>query len=221
MALALLAGCGGGGHKAVAPPSSTTARSEACVAGPAPPSGPTDGSGADGDFDGDGRADRLTAYRLASAGAWHVRVEPASGGAIEAELPAAAEAVKALGGARLDAGSADAALVVVGRGAGAVDVGLFVVRSCRLERVAMADGTPAELPVGAGAGVRTGLACQVPGVVAYSATSTDGRAYQASTVSYLLVGNLLDEVHRSTSTLSADDPALTSYGTFSCGALTL
>jgi len=67
----------------------------------------------------------------------------------------------------------------------------------------------------------TGLACQVPGLVAYEATSGDGRFYQARTVSYLLVGVIVDEVHRSTSTLGADDPALRPYGNFTCGSLKL
>jgi len=112
---------------------------------------------------------------------------------------------------------------VVGTGgaaAGGVNLGLFVLRSCRLERVTIGSA-PAELPVRVAANARSGLACQVPGLVVYTATSTDGVGYQASSVSYLLVGNLLDEAHRSTSTLPAADPALTAFGAFSCGSLRL
>jgi hypothetical protein len=221
LALALLAGCSGGGRRAAAPAPSAPSSTEACPAGPAPPVDPSDASVGSGDFDGDGRPDRLRTYRVVAAGPWRVRVELAAGGAAEVELVPAPDAVKALGGARLDAGAAEAALAVVGTNAGGVNVGIFVVRSCRLERVTVAGGAPAELPVRTGAGARSGLACQVPGLVAYSATTTDGRAYQASTVGYLLVGNLLDEAHRSTSTVAADDPALAPYGAFSCGSLRL
>jgi hypothetical protein len=82
-------------------------------------------------------------------------------------------------------------------------------------------GQPAELAVRNGAAARAGVGCQVPGLVAYEATTTDGRFFQARTVSYLLVGVILDEVHRATSTLGADDPALAPYGSFTCGSLKL
>jgi hypothetical protein len=158
---------------------------------------------------------------VGSAAAWHLRAELDGAGAVETELPAGAQGVKAVGGARLDVGPADAAFAVVGADpAGGVDVGLFVLRSCRLERVTMG-GAPAELPVRVAANARSGLACQVPGLVVYTATSTDGVGYVASSVSYLLVGNLLDEAHRSTSTLPANDPGLAAFGAFSCGVLRL
>jgi len=159
-------------------------------------------------------------YRAGAGGSWRVRMELAAGGGDEAELPAAAEAVKAVGGVRLDAGTAEAAFAVVGQGAAGVNVGLFVLRACRVERVTLG-GRTAELPVRSGAAARAGLACQVPGLVAYEASSTDGRFYRASTISYLLVGVILDEANRSTATLGADDPALAPYGAFTCGALSL
>ncbi|MDQ3897277.1 MAG: hypothetical protein M3326_08580, partial [Actinomycetota bacterium] len=141
-------------------------------------------------------------------------------GGSEAELPASAEGVRAVGGAHLDVGPSEAAFAVVGRGAAGDNLGLFVLRACRLERVTLA-GRPAEFPVGTGAGARSGLACQVPGLVAYQATSTDGRFFQASSVGYLLVGVILDEANRSTATIGADDAALGRYGAFSCGPLRL
>jgi hypothetical protein len=223
LALLLLAGCSSGGDKNAAPepPPSTLAPVAACPSGPALPSGVTDTTSAAGDFDGDGRPDRMSTYRVASAGTWHVRVELAAGGATEAELPATAQGVKAVGGAKLDVGTGDAAFAVVGTTPAGSTVGLFVLQACRLVRATLAGGVPAEFPVGSAATTRSGLACQVPGLVAYSATTTDGQAYAATSVSYLLVGNLLDEAHRSLTPLGNADPALGGFGAFSCGSLKL
>lgn len=223
LALALLAGCssGGGDQNAAEPPSTTAAPVAACPAGPAAPSGATDTTTAPGDFDGDGKPDKLSTYRVASAGTWHVRVELASGGSTEAELPATAQGVKAVGGAKLDVGTGDAAFVVVGTNAGATNLGLFALASCKLTRVTLAGGVPAEFPVRSTPTARSGLTCQVPGLVAYSATSPDGQAYAASSISYLLVGTLLDEAHRATQPVAASDPALAGFGAFTCGSLKL
>jgi hypothetical protein len=203
----------------VAEPPAPPTSAAACPALPAA-TATTDTSTAAGDFDGDGRPDRLIAGRDGAAGAWRVRVELAAGGGGELPLPGATEGVKAVGGALLDVGPSQAAFVQVGTNAAGVNVGLFVLRQCRLERVTLG-GQPADFPVRTSAGARSGLACQVPGLVAYEATSTDGRFYQARTVSYLLLGGIVDEVHRATSMLGADDPALAPYGTFTCGSLKL
>ena len=216
-------GCSGGSDKASKAATTTTRAGFAatsCRAFKLPPVGATDTTTAAGDFDGDGQADKLSTFRIASAGTWHVRVELANGGADEVELPAAAEGVKALGGYRLDAGSAEAAVAVVGASSAGANIGFFVVRSCHLERVTLG-GQPAEFAVRTGASARSGVACQPAGLVTYSASTTDGQAYQASTVSYLLLGNLFDEVHRAMAAVGATDPALAPYGSFSCGALKL
>jgi hypothetical protein len=222
LAIVLLGGCSSGKKDdagSVQPPTTTTAAPASC----GPLSGPaasTDATTAAGDFDGDGRADRLLTYRVSAGGAWRIREELAAGGGAETELPATADGVKAVGGTQLDVGPAQAAFAVVGRGTGGTALGLFVLRQCKLERVTLG-GKPAEFPVGSAATSRAGLACQVPGLVAYSASTSDGKFYQASTVGYLLVGVILDEVHRSTSTIGADDPALGPYGAFTCGPLKL
>ena len=220
LATALLAGCSDGGDDAPADPTPTTVTTVAPGCPPLPAPGASDATTAAGDFDGDGRPDRMLTYRAGPGGPWRVRAELVAGGGAEAELPATAEGVRAVGGAAVDVGPSQAGFAVVGRGSTGVNLGLFVLRSCRLERVTVG-GRPAEFPVGVGAAARAGLACQVPGVVAYEATSTDGRFYRASSVGYLLVGVLLDEANRSTSTLGADDPDLARYGTFSCGPLRL
>ena len=220
LALALLAGCSGDGDDAPAasPPTTVSTVSSGCPPLPAP--GTTDATTAAGDFDGDARPDRMLTYRTGPGGSWRVRAELAAGGGAEAELPATAEGVKAVGGATIDVGPSQAGFAVVGRSAAGNAVGLFVLRSCRLERVTLA-GRPAELPVGTGATVRFGLACQVPGLVAYDAVPIDGGFYRAQSIGYLLVGVVLDEANRSTSTLGPDDADLARYSTFSCGPLRL
>jgi hypothetical protein len=222
VAMVLLAGCSGGGDgddNPVAEPATTvTTAAGGCPS--LPPPGTTDASSAAGDFDGDGRPDRLLAYRVSPSGAWRVRAELAAGGGGEAELPGTAEGVRAVGGAVVDVGPAQAGFAVVGRGTPGDLVGLFVLRSCRLEQVTLA-GRPAQLPVGTGGPARFGLACQVPGLVAYSALPIEGGFYRAQSIGYLLVGVILDEANRSTSTLGADDAELARYGTFSCGPLRL
>lgn len=222
LALLVLAGCSSGSKTSAADkaPETTTSTVAACPTGPAVPAAAADVTSGPGDFDGDARPDRVSTYRLAGGGAWRVRVELLSGGSAEAELPASAEGVKALGGARLDVGPADAALVVTGSSAAGPKVGLFVLASCNLQRVTLA-GAPAEFPVQSTANAKNGLACQAAGLVVYSATSSNGQTYQASTVSYLLEGALLDEVHRNTTQLGATDQALTAYGAFTCGTLKL
>ena len=219
-ATALLAGCGGGDDDAPAAQAATTTTTAPAGCPPLQPAGTTDATTAAGDFDGDGRGDRFVTYRVSAGGAWRVRAEPAAGGGAEIELPGTAEGVRAIGGTVLDVGPAEAGFAVVGRGPVGDHLGLFVLRACRLERVTLA-GRPAEFPVGTSATSRAGLACQVPGLVAYQATSSDGRFYRASSVGYLLVGVILDEANRSTSTLGADDADLARYGTFSCGPLRL
>jgi hypothetical protein len=222
LAVALLGGCSSGDDAdptVVASGATTSTAPAACPANTT--QAPTvDATTAAGDFDGDGRPDRLVTGRVAAAGAWRVRMELAAGGGAETELPATAEGVKAIGAATVDVGPAQAAFAVVARNAAGSNVGLFVFRSCKVERVTMA-GKPAEFAIGTGATARTGLACQVPGLVAYQATTTDGRFYQAGTLTYLLVGTILDEVHRSTSNIGADDAALAPYGRFTCGPLSL
>jgi len=221
VALMVLSGCSGDGEEGAAEPASSTTPPPAAGCPPVPlPTAATDSTIVGGDFDGDGRPDRFQTYRTATAGPWRVRVDLAAGGATETELPATAEAVRALGGARLDTGASETALAVVGSDEAGADVGLFVVRSCRLERVTVA-GAPARFPVRTSGGARAGLACQPPGLVAYQATTTDGRFFQASSVAYLLVGGALDEANRSTSTIGADDAVFPRYGAFSCAGLRL
>jgi hypothetical protein len=221
-ALALLAGCSGGGNGGAAAPagSTTTAVTAAACPDSAVPAGVTDSTTAAGDYDGDGRPDRLQAYRVAAAGPWRLRVEMGAGGAAEAQLPAGAEGVRALGGVRLDPSAAQTAVVVVGADPPGVDLGLFGLRSCRLERVAVA-GAPAQFPVRRTDTERSGVACQPPGLVVYKATSTDGRFFQASTIGYLLIGGTLDEADRSLSPLAVDDPLLARFGALSCAGLQL
>ena len=218
-AVTLLAGCRDDGDgDPVAAPATVTTAAAGCPS--LPPPGTTDATAAPADFDGDGRPDRMITYRAAAGGAWRVRAELAAGGGGEAELPATAEGIKAVGGAVLDVGPSQAGFAVVERNAAGDVLGLFVLRSCRLERVTLA-GRPAALPVGTGGTARFGVACQVPGLVAYDAVPVDGGFYRAQAIGYLLVGAILDEANRSTSTVAANDAELARYGAFSCGPLRL
>lgn len=223
VAVALLfAGCGSDSGKkpsAAPPATSTTTVTAGCPALPAGAAS-VEATTAAGDFDGDGKADRLLTARVAAGGAWKVRMELAAGGGAEAELPASAQGVKAVGGATLDVTPGQAAFAVVGQGTAGPNLGLFVLRACKVEPVTLA-GQPAAFGVGTSAAARSGVACQVPGLVVYQATTTDGSVYQGSTVTYLLVGTLLDEVHRAMFSLNAGDPALTPYGRLTCGTLSL
>ena len=221
LAVGLLTACSSGkGDKPAAAPALTTTTTSAPCPALASPAPSVQATTAAGDFDGDGRQDRLVTGRMAADGPWKVRMELAAGGGAEADLPAAAQGVKAVGGTALDVTPGQAAFAVVGQGPGGPNVGLFVLQACKVVRVTLA-GQPAEFPIGTSAAARTGVACQVPGVVVYQATSDDGHVYQGSTVTYLLVGTLLDEVHRARFTLGADDPALTPYGRLTCGTLSL
>lgn len=223
LAMVLLAGCSSTSSDDADPTAQPAVTSTTAVAAcPAPPAATatTDATNATGDFDGDGRPDRLLAGRVGAGGPWRIRMELAAGGGAELALPGAPEGVKAVGAGLVDVGPAQVAFAVVGTNAAGVDIGLFVLRSCQVQRVTSA-GQPAVFPIHGAAATRSGLACQVPGLVAYEATTTDGRFYTARTVSYLLVGTIVDEVHRASSTLGADDPALAPYGSFSCGTLKL
>jgi hypothetical protein len=208
---------GPGGAQARSTP--TTVEQAGCPVLPGPP-GDVAPANAPGDFDGDAGVDRLLTYRVTAGGPWRVRADLARGGGAEAELPATEEGVKAVGGYRLDVGPAEAAFAVVGRGPDGVNLGLFVLRGCRLERVTL-EGVPAAFPVGSAAATRNGLACQAPGLVAYQATSTGGGLFRGTAIGYLLVGVILDEANRSTSTLGAEGTDLARYASFSCGALSL
>lgn len=223
LAMGLLAGCSAtssdDGDPAAQPAVTSTSVAQTCPPQTAS-TATTSSTSAAGDFDGDGRPDRLVTGRVGAGGPWRVRMELAGGGGAEAELPATAEGVKAIGGANVDVGPAQVAFAAVGGSAAGANVGLFVLRSCQVQRVTMA-GQPAEFAVGTSAAARSGLACQVPGLVAYDAMSTDGRFFTARTTSYLLVGGIVDEVHRAASTLGTDDAALKPYGAFTCGSLTL
>lgn len=224
VALSLLVACGSSGGKGGAAPGSTSSTTVvACTAAAAsgvPDAGRSALATATGDFDGDGRPDRLLTYRGGDGGPWHVRVELGAGGSDDLTLAGSPEGVRALGGVHLDVGPGEAALAVVGTGAAGVTVGLFVVQQCRLARVSL-NGAPAEFAVRSSAAGRDGLVCQPPGLVAYSATTSDGQTYRGTSVAYLLLGAALDETHRATQTLLPGDPDLARYGAFACGTVKL
>ena len=180
-----------------------------------------------GDYDGDGAADGLRSYR--AGGMWHLRVEPAGGGAADLVVGEVApgQAVSALGGARVDGDRGDEAFAIVGSGASTTIVGLFVLRSCALEWATL-NGDKAAFPVGGSVGSGGGLSCQQPDrVVVYetvldqAATGSGEPVYAGTATTYRLTGATLARVSSATATLKTGDPDYLRYRSFACGSLRL
>lgn len=248
-----LAACGDDGDGEAAPPtttSSTTAPSsttaaEVTTTGPAGTSAPTTAgrrscpaqalpSGAtnvvvkpaSGDYDGDGAADGLRSYLV--GGAWHLRIEPAGGGAADVVVGGVAptEDVRAIGGTRVDGDSGDEAFAVVGSGAATTIVGLFVLRSCKLEWATLGPDKAA-LAVGSSASHSDAIACSPPTLVTHSAvldnnasTASVG-AFDTTSITYRLDGITLTETGRTTGKVKSDEPAFSRFQSPSCGSLRL
>ena len=163
-------------------PSTTTGRKSCPAVGL--PAGAADvvEKPASGDYDADGATDGLRSYR--AAGTWHLRVEPAGGGAADVVVGEVApgQDVRALGGARVDGDRGDEAFAIVGSGASTTIVGLFVLRSCTLEWATLG-GVKAAFPVGGNVGSGGGLSCQPPDRVVVFETVLDQAATGSATPS--------------------------------------
>ncbi len=185
------------------------------------PAGATDVTSASGNFDGDGKADTLQAYKV--DGAWHLRTQRTAGGNTDAAIPdvAATSAVKALGGYNIDANLTDEAFATVGSGAYTTLVGIWQATGCKLTRFTV-KGEPATFPVGASVMNRVGLRCvsgtAVQGLEAQS--NSEGTVFTGSIGNYDVVGTALVLANSSPpQTLTATDPALGPYGALTCGGL--
>jgi hypothetical protein len=150
-----------------------------------------------GDFDGNGKEDRLFAYGTGSKSApapWHVRMELAGGGVVDSVIDDATDAgnVRALGAADITSrlgqppdGTGDEAFVEVGAGASAAIVGIYQLKDCQLTRVTGPAGAGASaFAVGGSITHLDGLHCQGPDggerLVVLSAVSEDGAQYQTT-----------------------------------------
>lgn len=233
--LVLAPGCGGGDERAetpatvpttagsaVAPPTTPTVvtptapavtTAPTTVAAVCPPvevpGDATDVTTAEGDFDGDGRADELRGFR--AGGAWHLQVELAAGGGDDvAVTPDGPAAVEAIGGFDVNEDGDDEAWARVGSGAYASIFGLFVLQSCELTEV-VRGGLPARFPVGASVGNGVGVECAGAGsgdvdLSVFEGTSGDGVTYMVvSTLLHLDDGSLVELTTDVFSTTEADE----------------
>lgn len=145
----------------------------------------TDVTTAPVDFDGDGFSDLLTVYQLGST--WHVRAEIASV-AFDDEIVTGAGAMTAIGGATVDNDPFEEAWVKVSALGGSTDtIGVYVFRSCDLQRVLL-NNAPAEFPIGASTTHADGLQCFGfdTGIEVFTTTSTDGVTYTGTSTLYTI-----------------------------------
>jgi len=186
--------------------------------------GATDITTKPGDFDGNGVADTLRAYKL--GGNWHLRVELAGGGGYDLAVTGIDQVngMRAIGGFNLNDNIADEAFATVGSGASSTFLGIFVFTNCQLVRVTQS-GNVLTFEVGASAQRRSGLGC-VSGTalqtLSASAPPTTGTPFTGTRTTYDLVGSNLIEANLSPQeTYGVNDPLLAPFGRFSCGSLSL
>lgn len=213
-----------------APASSTTATTARAttttgVSCPVPAigAGATDVTTKPGDFDGNGAADVLRAYKLGPN--WHLRAELAGAGGSDVVVPGvdSVSGLKALGGFNLNDTVADEAFAIVGSGASTTLVGIFAFVNCQLVRVTEM-GNAATFTVGASVQRRSGISCVQGGALQVLSASTPPNASAPYTLvrqTYDVVGSALMSANTSQTILAANDPALAAASKFDCGSLTL
>ena len=170
----------------------TTTRSDVikCPAIPPVPANATDVTTAPVDFDGNGTADLLRVYRVGSV--WHVRAEIGGLGIDDEVIPGPGPSMSAVGGATINPGLTEEAWVKVGQGAATDILGIYVFRSCDLQRVLLRGagpvGGPAEFPVGASATAADSVQCfgNNVGIEVETTTSSDGTNYSGTSQMYTL-----------------------------------
>ena len=205
-----------------APTTTTTGPSADC---PPPGAGGLPAEGQDlsealGDFDGNGSVDQQFMY--SSRSGWHMRIVLSSGFGVDVEVDA--RGAQAVGGFPLGEGG-DVAFAIVGSGASAEQVGLFVFRDCQIVPVTGADGEHAVFPVGGSVGEGHGLECRQDGsLVAMTARSRDGRTYTTEQTVHRVDGTRLVEVdHVEGTTLDkrTADALVRLHYSLTCGTLGL
>lgn len=176
-----------------------------------------------GDFDGDGVADQLRAYRDSTH--WHLRVMMAGGGEIEIQTSGrGGPRVRALGGAKVDDDPSDEALATIDTQESAEVLSIYAVRDCRLGAVTL-DGRQARLLIGGTQRRQFGVECTDLAndgrreVLVHEATNTTGNEYDVRTTVYRLSGNALQEESAMTSRVTSADPGFARFGSLTCGAV--
>ncbi len=209
-------------------PTSTTAPTTTIAAPrcgqPAVGAGATSVTTKSGNFDGNGAADTLRAYKLGDE--WHLRVEldgGTAGGDVVVPGVDPGSGLKALGGFSLDENFVDEAFAVVGAGASSTLVGIFVFKDCALIRVTE-KGSPAALSVGASVLNRSGISCVLRTALQTlkdTAPPATGTPFTVVRSTYDLVGSTLVLANTSQTTIDSNDPALAPSAALDCGQLSL
>lgn len=119
--------------------------------------------------------------------------------------------------AEIVASVSDLVFAIVDRGASVDVVSLFRQGAdCAYEPLQL-DGSTGAFSVGGSVTHGDGLRCEGGRVTVLSATSDDGRTYQATAVTYEVAGTELVEVDRDASTIESSDPdALGAYYRLDC-----
>ncbi len=184
------------------------------------------------DFDGDDAQDQLSVYSQGD-GTWRIRVETAAGESLDSPLAdddGSAAGIAALGGADFGGASpGDDPVVVVGSGASALIVAIYLRDGCALVP-ALINGVAASFPIGGSVGNLSGLQCldsdgdgSTDSLIAWSGQadfdSADGQ-YDISGVEYALRGTTLAQLAEPSLTANIREADFV-YGQLSCGAINL
>lgn len=197
---------------------------DACAPSGAPP--PPSAGSVPVNVDGDGVPDRVRVTR-ASAQSPSLDVELTLDSRITlvtSVISAAYDPVRLVGGRDLNEDGRDEVLVGVGQGPYSSWIAIFAfdAAECSLRRVAMPDGTPAELWVGAHLGNGAGVECPAGGglaVATFAHAASDPNRYVGMRTSYALRGSQLYAGDRVNIALDAQGSA--DAATLRCGDLRL
>lgn len=229
-ALVLLSACSGEGdtgaarspgpRAATTPAVTASATPAASVSAAAPTATPTPtGSAAprtparDGDVDGDGRVDRVTATQEL------LTVRLASGRTLTAEVVADAEP-PVQGVVDVDRDGRAEVFLETTRGASTAFYTPFRYDGTSL-RALVLDGEPVRLGVGGSITHGDGFACTGGRVVVSSSSSDDGETFEVTTTTYAVRGHALARVSRSTARgLAQGDRRVAASYQVSCGSVT-
>lgn len=177
-----------------------------------------------GNFDGNGAADTLRAYKV--TGEWHLRVEldgGPSGDDLVVDLDPST-GLKAVGGFNVGGNSADEAFAIISSGASATSHGIFTFTDCNLVQVGASDRRTTFL-VEATAERRTGLRCVAGTALEILNAEVRPRTttpFTATRTTFNLVGSDLVRANSSPEeTYAVGDPRLEPFGRFDCGSLSL
>jgi hypothetical protein len=205
------------------PPTAPTTSVARCGGTAAPPAAPQL-TEATGDFDGDRTTDTMRVYSGGVNAPYHVNVELGnSRGVIDAVIADTTsvddhDAPKAMGAASIaGAGPGAAAFVALIPGASTQFVAIYEVVGCDLVHLARTDDHSGQFAIGGSVTHQGGLACVADGLTVFSATSSDGVSYDASTVQLQVQDHTLVPTGPPvTGTVTATDPAFAAFGTFDC-----